>query len=402
MKITLGTALVLACSALSATRAQQRERSHGLWPGLRESCPTAFQSFSSAKGCGSALFNDKPIHLGVQFGFVPMSGVGVGPTGLIDLSSGGVTSFMLISTAYTWKGFWVLSDTVKFLPRSHLGLMEHEDYRIYGLARYLRALDDYGEGPTTPRMPLTFGGREAAFGVSARVPLSGTFDVGAATELRHWEPTSGGDDLPSIRAAFDEAQAPGMTRSASYARVRAGFTIHSQRIDTYPDSLAVYNSVYLNPGTGSYAFNRVDIDLAYGHGWEWQALRLRSRLVLTHAFSGDTVPFYYQPTLGQADLDGREDLRGYDNYRFRGLHSALVQADYSARPVRNHDWFRLIAFGDAGRVAMSLSDLNTQHIRTDVGAGIAAFLAGVERAKVFVAHSSERHVILSGSVSIGY
>src|SRR6185503_7240571 len=107
--------------------------------------------------------------------------------------------------------------------------------------------------------------------------------------------TSGGDDLPSIRTVFDETQAPGMTLGTSYVRTRAGFTIHSQRLGTYPDSVAIYNSVYLNPGARNYAFNRVDMDLAYGHGWEWQALRLRSRLVLTHAFSGDTVPFYYQP-----------------------------------------------------------------------------------------------------------
>ena len=102
MKTIIRIAVALACSALRSAWAQQPspthvarprdsievasqgERPHGLWPAVRESCPTAFKSLSSAKSCGSALFNDKPLHLGVQFGFVPMSGIGIGPAGLID------------------------------------------------------------------------------------------------------------------------------------------------------------------------------------------------------------------------------------------------------------------------------------------------------------------------------
>jgi hypothetical protein len=41
--------------------------------------------------------------------------------------------------------------------------------------------------------------------------------------------------------------------------------------------------------------------------------------------SGNNVPFYFQPTLGGADINGERLLAGYDDYRFRGRNLLAFQ-----------------------------------------------------------------------------
>ena len=43
------------------------------------------------------------------------------------------------------------------------------------------------------------------------------------------------------------------------------------------------------------------------------------------AFEGDSVPFYFQPTLGGSDLNGQRLLAAYDDYRFRGPNLIALQ-----------------------------------------------------------------------------
>ena len=42
--------------------------------------------------------------------------------------------------------------------------------------------------------------------------------------------------------------------------------------------------------------------------------------------AGQTMPFYFMPTLG-----GNDTLRGFREYRFRGPHAILAQADTAGR-----------------------------------------------------------------------
>jgi outer membrane protein assembly factor BamA len=79
------------------------------------------------------------------------------------------------------------------------------------------------------------------------------------------------------------------------------------------------------------------------------------------ADTGQTVPFYLMPYLG-----GRDTLRGFREYRFRGPHTLLLQAEY-----RYEIWSGLDGafFYDAGKVARQRSDLDLKHLEKDYGFG---------------------------------
>ena len=77
--------------------------------------------------------------------------------------------------------------------------------------------------------------------------------------------------------------------------------------------------------------------------------------------AGQTIPFYLMPYLG-----GRDTLRGFREYRFRGPHVMLVQAEY-----RFEIWSGLegALFYDAGKAELKRSDLNFQNLEKDYGIG---------------------------------
>ena len=77
--------------------------------------------------------------------------------------------------------------------------------------------------------------------------------------------------------------------------------------------------------------------------------------------AGQTMPFYFMPTLG-----GNDTLRGFREYRFRGPHAILAQGEY-----RWEIWSGLdgALFYDAGKVADRREDLNFKDLETDYGIG---------------------------------
>ena len=76
---------------------------------------------------------------------------------------------------------------------------------------------------------------------------------------------------------------------------------------------------------------------------------------------GEVMPFYAMPTLG-----GNDTLRGFREYRFRGPHAMLAQAEY-----RWEIWSGLdgALFYDAGKVTNSRADLSFKDLENDYGFG---------------------------------
>jgi hemolysin activation/secretion protein len=115
--------------------------------------------------------------------------------------------------------------------------------------------------------------------------------------------------------------------------------------------------------TGRYTFNRVDADLRQFVGFLAGRRVIAARLFVS---ASDTdadraMPFYLMPTLG-----GNDTLRGFREYRFRGPHAILVQGEY-----RFEIWSGLdvALFYDAGKVALTRSDLDFEDLQSDYGFG---------------------------------
>ena len=184
----------------------------------------------------------------------------------------------------------------------------------------------------------------------------------------YYEPrVSDGTDnaLVSIAEQYDEASAPGLSGQPNYLRTIAFVDIDSRRPlnarkgGWYRAELSHYDDRDLS----AYSFTRLDVDLRQYVSFlsERRVLMGRVAASTSDTASGQQMPFYLMPTLG-----GNDSLRGYRDYRFRGPHALLLQAEY-----RFEIWSGLDAafFYDAGKVAMRRADLDLNDLESDYGVG---------------------------------
>ena len=123
-------------------------------------------------------------------------------------------------------------------------------------------------------------------------------------------------------------------------------------------------SQFADRDNGRWSFRKTDLDVRQyvGFAADRRVVALRGFVSTADAADGsDGVPFYLMPSLG-----GNDSLRGFRNYRFRGPHALLLQAEY-----RWELWSGLDAalFYDTGKVALRRSDLNLKKLEDDYGFG---------------------------------
>lgn len=93
-----------------------------------------------------------------------------------------------------------------------------------------------------------------------------------------------------------------------------------------------------------------------------RVIALRARTELTYKNSGQTVPFYMQPTLG-----GSNDLRGFRPFRFYDDNLLVFNAEYRYEVFAGLD---MAVFGDAGKVFRSKSQLDLNDLEGAYGVGM--------------------------------
>ena len=227
--------------------------------------------------------------------------------------------------------------------------------------------DFFGIGPDSARADQTsFAIRSDVVGARAAVrPLP---VVGAGGGLEYLKPTldRGKDSrVPSIEALFDRASAPGLGEAVDYLRSTAFVEIDYRQPKNAREGgwYRLDFSRFDDRTSGRYSVNRVDADLRQFVGFLAGRRVLAARLFTSTSTTGpgQTMPFYLMPTLG-----GNDTLRGFREYRFRGPHAILAQAEY-----RYEIWSGLdgALFYDAGKVANRRSDLNFKDLETDYGFG---------------------------------
>jgi hypothetical protein len=227
--------------------------------------------------------------------------------------------------------------------------------------------DFFGIGPLSLRRNQTdFTLRGNIFGTRAGfrpVPV-----VSAGGDFEYLEPRVGegkDDSLPDTQQVFDEATAPGLQRQPDYIRSAAFLEIdyrqprNARRGGWYRIDFSHFDDRDFN----AFTFNRLDVDLRQFVGFlaERRVLAARMFLSTSSAEAGQQVPFYAMPTLG-----GNDTLRGFRDYRFRGPHALLLQAEY-----RWEIWSGLdgALFYDTGKVALDRSDLDFRNLERDYGFG---------------------------------
>lgn len=241
----------------------------------------------------------------------------------------------------------------------------------------------YGLGPNTNvNNSVRFSQRDTRAGIIVSNPmfswlgLSGTFeslwpDVGGVT----------GANVVSIQQVYTEQTAPGLTTQPNFLHYEIFPYLHHLFADRLLVDYRFRYGYFQDTSTGHYSFRRLDMDFGHsffperdnGHRRLDSVFTTRFKLSLSDKSAAHAVPFYLQETIGGSDIDNQATLRAFKDYRFRGPNSFLVQAEYDRRikgPVGS------LLFYDAGKVALTHSDLNFSNMHQGFGGGLAFFMAG--------------------------
>jgi surface antigen Omp85-like protein len=243
----------------------------------------------------------------------------------------------------------------------------HLDVQGYARKHDYPQEDYFGLGPTSRRSNQTdYQLRSTMVGARAALRPVPVVAIGGGLEYIDPRVSNGTDDsLPSIGSVFDETSAPGMSgqpnyvRSIAYVDVDWRRPINARKGGWYRAEWSHYDD---RNGMG-YSFDRFDVDVRQYVSFlaERRVLVGRVAASTSEVASDQQMPFYLMPTLG-----GNDSLRGFRDYRFRGPHALLLQAEY-----RFEIWSGLDAalFTDAGKVALRRSQLNFNNLESDYGFG---------------------------------
>jgi hypothetical protein len=263
--------------------------------------------------------------------------------------------------AGSFKKYWALETRAMF-PDLARGRIVAE--AVASLREYPRE-NFFGLGPDSTRdRDSTFLLRTARVGASAGVkPLPFTTLGGGIDYLT---PRVGrGRGAAAMEDLFSPVEVPGLAGRADFVRssVFGELDYREPKNARRGGYYRVERSHFDDRESGAFTFNRTDVDLRQFFGFlaGRRVIALRALMSTTDAPEGNEVPFYLMPWLG-----GKDTLRGYRDYRFRGLHSLLLQAEY-----RWEIWSGLegALFYDTGKVAMARRDLGLNNMEKAYGFG---------------------------------
>lgn len=266
--------------------------------------------------------------------------------------------------AGSFKKYWATEARVTFpdLADGRLLLEARGSLREYPRESF------FGVGPDSRREDRTsFLLRQSLVNGRAGVRIAPALMVGGGMGLLTPQTGEGTQSsVPPISALFDPSTAPGLG-------VRTDFLVSSAFVEVdYREPLNARRGGWYRLGVSDYndrsgdvwSFRRTEIDLRQYIGFfdDRRVIALRGFLSTSSATDDSQgVPFFLMPHLG-----GNDTLRGFRNYRFRGPHALLLQAEY-----RWEAWSGLDAafFYDAGEVGLRRSDLALKDLEHNYGFG---------------------------------
>jgi hypothetical protein len=216
----------------------------------------------------------------------------------------------------------------------------------------------------------------------------------------------GGQSAPTIGALYTNASAPGLSSQPGFIQFGEGVRIKPAIGDYFQlDYLGKFEQ-YSAPSNSQNSFLRWTVDLnhtfnLYGHtqsaanadasgpdecapsGAKCPEVShsrnlngsINFRFLLSESINSATsaVPFYFQQTLGGADIDSAQSLSSYNDYRFRAPNLLLLQEKFE-----HSIWgpFGFAFMADQGRVALTRSDVGFDDLKHSFAAGLTLRAGG--------------------------
>ena len=185
-------------------------------------------------------------------------------------------------------------------------------------------------------------------------------------EVSEWKQLSGHGSFPSVETVYTPQTLQGLGSSPTYVHTQGtvGFDWrtspgYSRRGGFYGVTVHDYSDT-----DKAFGFQQVDYEAIQHIPILREAWVISLRGLLQTAFDKDNqdIPFYMLPSIG-----GGSSLRGFSSWRFRDQNSLLLQAEWRIMVNRFLD---TAIFYDAGKVTARTSDLDFDHLKSDVGFGV--------------------------------
>lgn len=391
---------------------------------LKASCSGSL--LKAIAGCGQTLFTDPPLHIAAG-SIAPQNGFGLGPAFVAHSNSkekwrlswnvDAIASFNRSWRAGVYmKAIYSKQPPIIIVtdPNQHPSIdltRERPVINVYAQGISLNNVDYYGLGNSTSReAESVFGMRETVVGASATVPVPKLKNVsvfgeinGRFVALR----TEHGGATPSIDQVYTPISAPGLANQPGFLQLGEGVRIYPSFFQNHVqlDYKATFQE-FIAPASNN-SFNRFTADVAHHfpiyHGQlsfkprsfngpdqcaadigqpcpptakssdRWGEFGLR--LIFSESFvsAENTIPFYFQPTLGGSDLNGEQLLPSYRDFRFRAPNVLLFRGSFE-----HSLWGPLgVTFmADEGKVALTHSELDFTHLKHSFGAGLTLRAGG--------------------------
>jgi hypothetical protein len=218
-----------------------------------------------------------------------------------------------------------------------------------------------------------------------------------------------GQSSPSIGTLYTNATAPGLSSQPGVVQLGEGFRIDPVLFKGHFEMNYLGNfQQFFAPSSSTNSFLRWTADLnhtLYLYGYTKSATNTDAngpdecastpgatrcppvshtrnlngsigvRFLLSESINSaaSAVPFYFQQTLGGADINGAMALGSYQDYRFRAPNLLLLQESFE-----HSIWgpFGLKFMTDQGRVALTRGDLGFDHLKHSLAAGLTLRAGG--------------------------
>lgn len=212
-------------------------------------------------------------------------------------------------------------------------------------------------------------------------------------------------DVPSIEVNFTPSDTPALQTKTSYiyygGQLRYQYPM-DESIRGYRTDLRAAILGFHDASGNSLNFNRFEIEWAQrfapGRSDAFGTFSLDARFSGSVTNNGKEVPFYLQPTLGGTDIEGRDVLRSFRDYRFRAPNVADLRAEYE-----HTLWGPIgaLLFYDTGNVALSRHDLTLHDFRHSFGVGFTLKTGGIPLVKLYYAFAGGEgtHTTFTGNTN---
>jgi hypothetical protein len=377
---------------------------------LKESC----FNLKGIPGCVEELFTGKPLHIAVG-SIAPQNGFGAGLAYVGHQTTDNWRNSWNADAIGSDNGSWRAGFYLKFVhtPDNPIGvgfgtpppvkdnlteMPEHTVFGLYAQAISLNKLTYFGLGPnSTAASRSFFGMTETIVGGNMVKPFYARLNASLYGEINGRFVSiraSNGQASPSIEQLYTETTAPGLTTQPGTLQLGEGIRIRPILAD---DVVRLHYSLayqqYFAPGNANFSFQRLTIDLGHEFALYGKTTRildsrvsngpddcaldpvahpecpkafvrnfegtvgLRFFTALSMTPGGNRVPFYFQPTLGGADINGNSSLSSYQDYRFRAPNVMLLRESFEHSIWNWPVGFTLMA--DQGKIALGRGDLGS-------------------------------------------